>query len=164
MPYVKFFTLSLMLLLSACLPFSSWTGLKENTQAKSFKQISVNFYSENPTSLEKIENDLLYRCAQVTLSEGYDSFVIVRGDVPLFNFYTTPHSANQYLNLHFSGYGKYPLFDDTYPANKNIHRGGSFKSAVTINMFRDQKPTGLLNAYNARELVTNSGLTGPSCY
>ena len=101
------------------------------------------------TAEETVENDTLYRCAEVTLQYGYDYFVIAEsGTNPSYSAYTTPGTFNQYTQY---GYGSSSAFGTYQPEQTIVTR--RYHSSVLIKMFNGTKPAELVNAYDAHELI-----------
>lgn len=112
--------------------------------------VRVSFYGNSYTSQEKVENGMLYRCAEVTLQDGYDYFVIASGSTtPTYSSYTTPGTYNEYTQY---GYGTSSTFGTYQPGQTITNR--RFESSVLIKMFNGKKPTDMTNAYDARELTS----------
>ena len=111
--------------------------------------VRVSFYGNGFTGKESVEHDMLYQCNEVTIQDGYDYFVIVTGGTsPVDSSFTTPGTYTQ--NTTYS-YGSSDTSGTYQPVQTvNVRK---FESSVMIKMFNGKKPVGLLNAYDARELI-----------
>jgi hypothetical protein len=160
MRYTKlFFTLYLITMLSGCVtPYQQKGFMGGYTDSRlDSNTVRVSFYGNHHTARETVENDMLYRCAEVTLKDGYDYFVIVSGDTtPTYGSYTTPGTYNQYTNttLNINGSNGYASSSTQgyYQPGQTIHTR-KFESTVMIKMFKGKKPMDFTNAYDAHELI-----------
>jgi hypothetical protein len=119
--------------------------------------VRVSFYGNGNTARESVENDMLYRCAEVTIQDGFDYFVIVTGDItPTYSSFRTPGIYNQYTNTNMNFYGNNGYASSTttgYYQPGQTFNIRKFESTVLIKMFNGKKPAGLSNAYDAHELI-----------
>ncbi len=160
MRYTKLvFVLSLVIILSGCAtPYQSKRFSGGYTDSRiDANTVRVSFYGNGHTTRETVENDMLYRCAEVTLQDGYDYFVIVSGDTtPTFSTYTTPGTYNQHTNTNLNVYGNTGYASSStygyYQPGHTFHTR-KFESSVMIKMFNGKKPANLSNAYDAHEIV-----------
>lgn len=152
--------ISLILALIACsTPYQPKSILGGYTDTRlDSNTVRVSFYGNGYTNREGVENKMLYRCAEVTLQDSYDYFIIAVGDtIPTFSSYTTPSTYNQYTNTNFNFYGNnnasaVSSTTGYYQPSQTIYTR-KFESSVIIKMFNGTKPTGIPNAYDARELI-----------
>jgi hypothetical protein len=111
--------------------------------------VRVSFYGNGFTGKESVENDMLYRCSEVTIQDGYDYFVIVTGGTsPVDSSFTTPGTYTQNTTYNYGS----SYTSGTYQPGQTVNVR-KFESSVMIKMFSGKKPAGLLNAYDARELI-----------
>jgi len=153
-------TFSLVIFLTACAtsyqPKGFMGGYRDSRLDSN--TVRVSFYGNRYTSRETVENGMLYRCAEVTQQDGYDYFIIAGGDTtPSYSSYTTPGTYNQYTNTNLnvyghSGYASSSTYGYYQPGRTITTR--KFSSTVIIKMFNGKKPPQLLNAYDARELMS----------
>lgn len=151
--------LSLIIFLSACATPYQPMGLMGGYSDSHLDSntIRVSFYGNGYTSRETVENNLLYRSAEVTVQNGYNYFIIVGGDTtPTYSSYTTPSTYNQYTNTNLnvyrnSGYATSSTYGYYQPGQTVTAR--RFESTMVIKMFHGKKPSTQLNAYNANELI-----------
>ncbi len=152
---MKFFKFSIILTLSLLLndcttPYQprGFLGGYSDSRIDS-NTVRVSFYGNGHTSQEKVENSMLYRCAEVTLQDGYDYFTIASGGTtPSYSSYTTPGTYNQFTQY---GYGTASTFGTYEPGETIITK--RFESSVLIKMFNGIKPSNSPNTYDAHELI-----------
>lgn len=151
-------TLILPLLLFGCVtPYQQkgFMGGYSDTQLDS-NTVRVSFYGNAFTSRENVENNMLRRCAEVTIQRGYDYFIIISGyTTPTYGSYTSPGTYQQYTNTNVNvigntGYASSTTYG-TYQPGQTINFR-KFESTVVIKMFNGEKP---FSAYNAREILGN---------
>jgi hypothetical protein len=95
----------------------------------------VSFRGNALTSPDRVEQYLLYRCAEITVQNGFDWFIFVdRGTAARY----TPPSGSGVTAM--PGYRKY-------------------RSSAEIRVFKGQKPVENLDAHDAREVMK---FLGPS--
>jgi hypothetical protein len=117
----------------------------------------ISFKGNGYTGHEKVETYLLRRCAEVTLSDGYDYFVIVdKNEDTIHGLIDTPGSYSSNTSATAIGSGNM--------AFGQAHTSGTFspgqsipyakhRSEVMIKMFKGQKPSDDSRAFDAHELV-----------
>lgn len=126
------------------------TRIDSNTELISFKG---NGY----TGHEKVETYLLRRCAEVTLANGYDYFVIVdKNDDTIHGSIDTPGSYSSNTSATAIGSGSM-AFGQAHTTG-TLSPGQSIpytkdRPEVMIKMFKGQKPGDAGHAFVARELV-----------
>jgi hypothetical protein len=150
---------AIALLISCATPYQPKSFMGGYTDSRIDSNTArVTFYGNGHTSRETVENDMLYRCAQVTLNDGYDYFVIVEGETtPTYSSFTTPGTYNGYTNTNVNVYGNTGYTTSTttgYYQPGQTFTTQRFQATVIIKMFKGQKPAGLFNAYNAKEILS----------
>ena len=110
----------------------------------------VSFRGNGNTSSEKVENYLLFRCAELTAQNGFDYFAIIDSKAENRQaFVTTP--GNYSSTTSFYGNTAYTQGrftpGTTTPINKHV-------ATVVIKVFKGVKPN-ITGAFNARELINN---------
>lgn len=122
----------------------------------------VRFSANSHTSKGQLDTDLLYRCAQVTINNGYDYFVVT---------HTTDSPVNVHVNT-ISTYGDYQTFPprmhdsyfqriypDTYHysiSQTPVNSLKLFSSSAVIKMFNG-RPDGIPNSFDARDVSAHYG-------
>lgn len=132
----------------------SFTGGYSDTRIS--KDIAlVTFKGNAYTSKERVQLYLLYRCAEVTQQYGFDYFVINNGDTEARTGYVSSYSST--TNANAFGSGNYAFGSaQTYGSGSAtpIHKYGT---EAMIQMFGGKKPSGNVNAYDARETIQYLG-------
>jgi hypothetical protein len=114
--------------------------------------VRVTYYGNAATSQATVENYMLYRCAQVTLKYGYDYFIVASGGTTAqTSSYTAPGLLTTFNNNKPTSTGFYLPGQTTY-FSREI-------STAVIKMYHGSKPSSVLSAYNAREIVKYVGPT-----
>lgn len=149
---------ALALLLGACsTPYQPMglLGGYQNTRIDE-NTVRVTFVGNDETDKDTVENDLLYRCAEVTAHSGFDYFVLVSKEtIPNTSVHTTPDdyyetTHTKYRHGHKEEYTSGTSFGgDTYTTT-------AYTTRAVIKMFHGQKPSGA-DAYNAKELLRTLG-------
>lgn len=145
----RFFYLIVIISLNSCATPYQAVGFRSGYSESRIDSntVKVNFSGNAFTSKTAVENNMLYRCAEVTLQYNYDYFVIVSGNTtPTFNSYTTPGTYNQYTD--FVTNSTYSSYQPGETINTN-----KFETSATIKMFKGVKPVDFSNSYNAHEVV-----------
>lgn len=146
----------------AGIPIGGYTNerIDENTMI-------VGFDANGFTSARKIQTFLLYRCAEVTIHNGYQYFIIVSSSIlPVNNnivtstsyrkVSNTPRLYNTYYRNQTYQANNYALtdtlryYDPAPQAQANIHA-----ATAVIKMFAGPKPPGALNAFNALDVIAH---------
>lgn len=118
--------------------------------------IRVTFSGNGFTSKDSVENNMLRRCAEVTIQHGYEYFVIMTSDTtPTYHSYTTPGTYRQYTSTNLNVYGNTGYATSTatgsYTPGYTSHTK-KFEASAVIKMFSGEKT---FNSYNAREVLRN---------
>jgi hypothetical protein len=126
----------------------------------------VTFAGNSMTSRETVETYLLYRAAELTVSQGYDWFETVERQ-------TDKHSETQvdpiggpygygwrpYWRFHGGGFGWRgwdPYWGDPFWAdNVDIQQIDRFETSAEILMHHGPKPLGDRHAFDARDVLSN---------
>lgn len=154
------FLISLTLCLSSCVtPYQKkgFLGGYSDTQLDS-DTARVSYSGNAFTSRDNVENNMLRRCAEVTIQRGYEYFMIITGDTsPTYSSYTSPGTYNQYTNTNVNvygntGYATSTTYGSYRPGQTTTYK--KYESTAIIKMFNGEKP---FSAYNAREILRNLG-------
>jgi hypothetical protein len=94
--------------------------------------VQISFRGNGFTAPETVHSYLLRRCAEITLQDGYNYFVLVDAEEP------NEGSTN------------------VYGAKLN----SKFRATTTIKMFRGKKPEADVHAYDAASVVRNIPVSG----
>jgi hypothetical protein len=96
--------------------------------------VEVSFRGNGFTAPEKVHYYLLRRCAEVTIRDGYNYFVIVNSAMP--------DEGNT----------------NAFGAKLN----DKYRATATIKMFKGKKPENSLNAYDAAQISKNAYESEPN--
>jgi hypothetical protein len=153
------FTTSLILVLSACAtPYQpkGFTGgysdarLDENT-------VRVSFLGNGNTDKDTVETSSLYRCAEVTLQDGFDYFIIASGGTTRdSNTVTTADSYHEYKTKKVKLKGNRRVYSEDingYYQPGETFNVVNYSSNVTIKMYKGKKPANNPNAYDAHSII-----------
>lgn len=118
----------------------------------------VTFTGNSLTTREEVENNLLFRIAELTLSHGYDYFVLTDNDTEASTAYF------ETLSGFGGGYG-YGSFDPFYPrfwphtsfATGTATPITNYHAQAYVLMFKGSKPDSDPDAYDAREVQRSLG-------
>jgi hypothetical protein len=128
----------------------------------------VTFQGNDLTSRQTVENYLLYRAAELTVSQGYDWFET--------NDRNTDKHSQTYVDAPFGPYGygwrpywRYygggfgwrgwdPYFGDPFWADSiDVRTVEKYEASAEIVLGHGAKPAGDRHAFDAREVMTNLG-------
>lgn len=132
-------------------PYSRFNGGYKDTQLDS-NTFRVGFSGNSDTSRETVLNYLLYRCAEVTLENDYDFFVIVDGgsDVKHASMTMpgtyTGHTTHNYATGTSTTHG-------TYNPGMTLY-GQAYSEMAIIKVFHGEAPPNVPDCYSAKELKT----------
>ena len=132
----------------------------------------IEFSGNSVTPRETVENYLLYRAAEVTLSTGHDYFVVVNQDVehnvtyrtyvdiPPGGYFYDPFFYRPYLygpRLYNPAFGMYydPYFGAYAPAT--TEQFDKYRAYAMIAVYSGERPTDDPKAYDARDVVKHLG-------
>ena len=110
----------------------------------------VTFVGNSITPREEVENYLLFRSAELTLSQGFDYFVLSGNDT----------EANTYYLQTLTDYDSFDPFLPHFWPYRGFASGTStpitnYKAEAYVLMFKGAKPAANINAYDAREVQTS---------
>ncbi len=110
----------------------------------------VNFAGNSLTTREEVENNLLFRIAELTLSQGFDYFVLSDNDT----------EANTTYMETMSGYDSFDPFYPRFWPRTTFASGSAipitnYKAQAYVLMFKGTKPESDANAYDAHEVQTS---------
>ena len=161
--------------LAACATATPYQPLRGSSGGYSSQQIEANrhrvtFVGNQYTSRERVENYLLFRAAELTLQNGFDSFTIVRRDTERdLDVRTSPgipsYGRYGYWRPYWRYYGRFgwrsydpwfgdPFFDRTVDVDL-IER---YEATAEILMTRGTRPNDPMS-FDARQVIANLGPT-----
>jgi hypothetical protein len=131
----------------------------------------VSFQGNSLTSRQTVENDLLYRAAELTLAQGYDWFEMVNRDTDKHTeTYVDPlgpvgpigpygYGWRPYWRYYGGGFGWRgwdPFWGDPFWADRvDVQTIEKYEASAEIVMGHGSKPAGDRRAFNAREVTAN---------
>ena len=130
---------------------------------------AVSFSGNSVTSRETVEGSLLFRAAELTVSQGYDWFSIVERQTdrdvrtyvepdPLYRPWYGPAYPYWYPSWRYYGGGfGWRTWDPYWGRDRDIRQVDRYEATAEIVMGRGPKPAGDLNAFDAREVINNLG-------
>ncbi len=169
--------LSLLLLISFPL-ISCSTGYMP---AQTYGGFYVNGYSDARTNAntaivrydgnrfmdpEKMRGYLLYRCAEVTIQNGYDYFIITSTNGSAVNvhpisrdkvYQTTIHPKGSSVGYRSTQYRGYQYTSSSVPDNDPTNQTPNYAEVAVIKMFQGKKPGNLPNAFDANDIIAHFG-------
>jgi len=133
----------------------------------------VSFSGNSVTPRVTVENYLLYRAAEITLSTGHDYFVIVDQDVEHNVTYRTyvdiPPGGYFYDPFFYRPYFYGPAFGPAYGMYYDPYFGAyapatteqfdKYRAYATIAVYSGERPTDDPKAYDARDVVKRLSAT-----
>lgn len=108
----------------------------------------VTFSGNSSTPRETVENYLLYRAAELTLSNGYSAFVLASQDTGASTTYEQTVSG-------YGGFGPYYWYPRAAVAVSTSRPQTEYEAQAYIVMLKGDKPEGDVRAFDARELRDN---------
>ena len=119
-------------------------------QALEENRFRVSFSGNRLTSRETVENYLLYRAAEITVTRGFDHFVVAHWDTERKTTYFSTVPLTGYV-----GFGWYDSYGDPFGGFTTARARPSDRYAAYANivMRRGAKPTGDPDAYDARAVL-----------
>jgi hypothetical protein len=134
----------------------------------------VTFSGNSLTSRETVEGSLLFRAAELTVSQGYDWFSIVERQTdrdvrtyvepdPLYRPWYGPAYPYWYPSWRYYGGGFGwrtwdPYWGDPFWADRmDVRTVERFEATAEILMHKGAKPTGDARAFDARAVMENLG-------
>jgi len=155
---MKFGFVPLLVLLVGCATptHTPYQPLQDNggftEQRIEANRFRVNFIGNSITTREEVENNLLFRIAELTLHEGFDYFVLSDNDTEANTLYLQTMTG-------------YDTFDPFYPrfwprtgfASGTATPITSYKAQANVVMFKGTKPGAEPDAYDAREVQASLG-------
>jgi hypothetical protein len=134
---------------------SSFRGGYSDTRIDS-NTVMVSFKGNGFTGRQTVESYLLYRCAQLTLNDGYDYFVLAsenteskHGSSSTPSTFTSTTSASAIATGN-SAYGQAQTFGTLNPGHTFTHT--KYGGEAVIKMFKGKKPADDPRAYDAHEV------------
>ena len=121
----------------------------------------VNFDGNRFTSPSTLRAYLLYRCAQVTIENGYDYFIIVSTNTSPTNIQVKTKDTNHYATIPPKVYpvvyrtNEYQSSRAT-PSAFQCTQGSCSGVSAVIKMFQGQKPA-FGRAYDAKDVIAHLG-------
>lgn len=160
------------LCLSACSTFTPYQSASSDGYGFSEQRIEdnryqVTFRGNSMTERERVENSLLYRAAELTLSNGYDYFIVAESDTDEKTTYSsTSYYPAFYGRYNFSsrrgrGVHHFPYyaygFDWGYPSRNRwvTNSDTRYSARAYISMHRGAKPDENEHAFDARQVSDN---------
>ena len=121
-----------------------------NEQKIENNRYRITFVGNTLTPREDVENYLLFRIAELTLSQGYDYFVLSKDDT----------EANTTYLQAITGYDTFdPFFPRMWPhstfATGTAMPITNYIAQALAVMFKGAKPATEINAYDARDVQTS---------
>lgn len=153
-PSTHFCALLTALLLSACASVAPYQPLRNGVgytdQKLETNRYRISFSGNSSTPRETVANYVLYRAAEVTLSNGYDYFTLaaqstdqeVKGSGGGFGFGFGGVSVGRNGGLGI-GFG----------TGSNVRT--EYQGSADVAMYRGKKPANNAQAYDAREVKNN---------
>jgi len=133
----------------------------------------VSFAGNSYTSRETVEKYLLFRAAELTLSRGYDSFILVNKDTDLRSrTYTTPGLGGGFGYGGFGGWGPSWRYrgrgfgwrswngfgaDPFWDRSIDVRTVDKFEAHAEIVLRKGPKPADNVRAFDARAVVDAIG-------
>ncbi len=141
-------------------PAASEQGEGYTTQRIENNRFRISFRGNSVTSRQTVDTYMLYRCAEVTLENGYDYFVIVNKDVDKNTGYENYGDDLAWgwgggwgWRHGWGGPGPWgPSYDYSRPIN-------TYDAIADIILYRGPKPADNPYAYNARDVMNAIGPT-----
>lgn len=137
----------------------------------------VNFSANILTRQKDVESYLLYRCAKVTLENGYDYFVVVSTSSSPTNVTVNEevvnHTETNPPTMHRTYYQStriksYAVSNTNTQQFYQAHSPNSSQEAhgaVSVIKMYQGRPPGMPNAYNANDIIAHIGpALGPSVF
>lgn len=148
--------LTLALALAACATATPYQpaakGLGYSEQKIESNRYKVSFVGNSATPREAVDNYLMYRAAEVTLSNGYDYFVVTDRTTDV-NAERSGSNSSVGIGLGSGSYGS-----GISLGIGTVLGGGSkdaYISQADILVFKGAKPAGDGKAFDAREVKAN---------
>jgi hypothetical protein len=114
---------------------------------------------------------LLYRCAQITISNGYDYFIIVSTNTSRYNVHVHTRETTHYVSSQPKLYDQYYTTTDyesaSYVKSKAPHDASRCApqyphgASAVIKMFNGDVPQDVPRAYDAQDII---GHLGPATF
>ena len=156
-------------LLAACTSVTPYQpsikgGAGYTDQALDSGRFRITFEGNSSTDLATVENYVLYRAAEVTLSNGYDYFIVLDSNTDAMRRFVT--TGTGFSNGRFGrgrffyGRGFHSRFGGGFGTSTATTRERkSYTVGAIIEARRGDKPADAPDAYDARQLVDNIGPT-----
>ena len=150
---LRFLSAVLPLALAACATVTPYQPLQRGEgyaeQRIESNRYRVRFAGNSQTSRQTVETYLMYRAAEVTLSNGYDYFIQADRNTEAQTRYTETVSG-------FDDFGPFwrPRFGFGVGVGTSIP-STEYQADVDILMFKGKKPLNDTRAFDAREVKSN---------
>jgi hypothetical protein len=125
------------------------------------RTFSVEFRGNTATSRQAVETSLLYRCAELTATAGYDYFVILRNDTERQDLPIT--MPGEYLARTTYLWSGLAITRGTYEPGSTINYT-SYGANALIRVFRGVPPPDNPTAFDAKVLMRNLSLQMPGTF
>jgi hypothetical protein len=148
-------------LVSACAtsnttPYQPLTGQGGYSETRIEQdRFRINFKGNSVTSRETVENLMLYRAAELTLQQGFDTFTVVDRDTDRNSrFQSIGRDPWRYSGRFFHPYyGWYPAFDPFWD-DQTIREITRYEASAEIRLGKGPKGDDP-NAFDARQVSQN---------
>lgn len=155
-------------LLSACAtptPYAPATGTAKYRPGYTDTRIEsgryrLSFSGNDLTSRETVENYMLFRAAELTLSEGYDWFEIINRDTDTKTRTVTTWDNDPFygsMSWRFYRGGRWGRWGAFGPLDwdRETYQFTRYEATAEVLMHKGSKPDGQSNAYDARSVIAN---------
>ncbi len=154
-------------LLAACTsatpyqPASTASSDGYTTQKIEANRFRVSFKGNSATSRQAVDSYVLYRCAEVTLKNGDDYFVVVNKDVDKNTRYET-YGNDLAWGWHGGWRWRHSIIVATEPSY--LRPISSYDAIADIVTYQGTKPAANADAYDAHEVLAAVGpaVVGPA--
>ncbi|MEO5928449.1 MAG: hypothetical protein ABIR47_00830 [Candidatus Kapaibacterium sp.] len=128
-------------------PVADWHGGYEDVQIDKNTH-RVRYYGMG-LAQERAERYLIYRCAELTVAQGYDYFIIIdQADDPQTESSVTNSTTSQSA----SGTG-FSATGASVTSRSNVQTYTYYNPVKTIKVFKGKKPEDNFKAYDGREVT-----------
>lgn len=146
-------TASLAILLTACATATPYRPLADGYGYSERKlesnRYAITFAGNSQTPRRVVEDYLLYRAAEVTLANGYNYFIMADQDTEADTRY-----QSQMVDYGFGSYRWGPRFSTGIGIGTTTS-STEYEGQANIVMFKGEKPTQDVKAFDAREIKSN---------
>ena len=127
--------------------------------------VTVSFMGNGLTPINKVKTYLLYRCAEVTINNGYDYFIVTSTSLSPINTVVHERTTQYSMNPPSPYYNRYR--STTYQSSSRqitatqsnipVDSSQQHGAVAVIKMFQGRAPAGIPNAYNANDVIAHFG-------